>query len=196
MKLKKILVIFFLILCFAFPAHAYILSGPTDISSLTGASDIVAVGHLTKVTETDERTTLGDGNDKIDVIGAEAVFEIDEVFKGELNGDKAILHYYKCTKESDGMNGPFMLNLEMKGHVMMTDQETGKQYRTNEYLLFMKKTDDGRYMPTSGYLNSAFSLGAIEGIFTFGPTKREIGDASKGGRSLRGMYQSDLFPKR
>ena len=193
MKFNRIFIIFFIILCFAFPTHARLM-GTITISSLTEESDIVAVGYLTKVTETNERTTLPYGNGKIDVTGMEAVFDIDKVFKGELKGDKVILHYYRSAKDPHEMiNGPFWLNLEIKGNRIAWDQETGKEYRTSTYLLFMKKTDDGRYMPTSGYIDSAFSIAIIQGMLDlFGSFKMERGNALKWDQL---KPDKNLFPK-
>lgn len=140
-------------------------------SELTAESDLVLIARLESVEEFpekfDERLL---GSPRME--GEVAAFSVLSVLKGHPKKDELIqLVYFVVSKDHQGaiFNGPTVPRF-LKGPKRVAISSDGWDHTLvatshhGDYLLFLKARVDGRYQPTSGYVDSSQSARLLSDV--------------------------------
>lgn len=110
-------------------------------------SDVVVIATVVKTDDTDDKFP---GHER-EFKGQDTEFEIQKVIQGDVDGERLKLLHFKYVGTPPA-NGPMLVKfepgLETEGFMMAQA----------EYMLFLKRTDDGRYVPVSGQYDSEDSV--------------------------------------
>jgi hypothetical protein len=135
---------FLLALCTGLPA-AWARPINDNVESLRRNSDVIVIGHVLAVRETTEEATLPELMPPIPMLGVETTFRADTVLKGDLTNAVFVLHHYRLRDRSVILqNGPWLIKFK------------ANTYR--QYLMFLKRAPDGKYVPAGGQADAAVSL--------------------------------------
>ena len=135
-------------LCTARPVQLF------SYEKMASEADIVVIASPIQTKQLDEYTNLpgvSQGNMPIKVVGLETTFAVSVIFRGKL--DKAqnssiILHYYQRLEKLDP-NKPQVNEVQLLNF---------KPDDNSQYLMFLKRTDDGRYEPFNGQTDPIYSI--------------------------------------
>jgi len=161
----KRLALLLLLACLSLQAKAREIT-PFTADMLRDGSDLIAIAQPISVKETSERAPLPqihrtDKNGKdTPLIGAglETEFEVLTVLKGNPTLKHFVLHHYRETGRVNGELGPGLVSFDIK--------------QKNSFILFLKKTADGRYEAVSGQTDPNMSIRTIVGPFFVLPSNR------------------------
>jgi hypothetical protein len=132
---------------------------------LFSKSDLVVIARpVAKTTDTDERTFFPELEEQIDdgpkhpvpAIGVQTPFHVEHVLKGDRRLKQFVLHHYREIPDPPGV-----VSVNGAGTVSF-DPSVSKG---TDFLLFLLKDKDGRYMPYGGQLDPdtvIFALAAPE----------------------------------
>lgn len=99
-----------------------------------------------------------------DLEGQVTTFEVATVLKGKEVGKQIELVHYRVAGRIGIRSGPILASFRKEERTLVVKSiDGGKEEHevvlgTPQYLLFLKKRDDGRYEPVSGQVDSAFSV--------------------------------------
>jgi hypothetical protein len=94
-----------------------------------------------------------------DCIGVITTFKIQHVIKGDIKGDKCSVFHYR-QDETRGANGPQLVQFHSK-EVRIEYGGWSTTLSSPEYMLFLKKRDDGRFECVSGQIDPILSVRQI-----------------------------------
>lgn len=112
-------------------------------------ADLVVIACNLSTKDSDERIELPDLSPPVSVIGVVTEFRTNLILKGSQNVTRLLLHHYRLDKAADIMipNGPRLVRIPDGEH--------------KNFLLFLKKEGDGRYIPVTGQADPA-GLSVVE----------------------------------
>jgi hypothetical protein len=133
-------------ICVARPVQIF------SYKKMASDANLVVIATPIETKELDERTELPGvrmGNEPIRVIGLETTFEVSVCFRGKLEKaqkSKIVLHHYRLvdSKQAEAPNAVQLLNF--------------KPSDRRQYLMFLKRTSDGRYKPYNGQTDPVHSI--------------------------------------
>lgn len=131
---------------FARPIQIY------DYKRLFKEADIVVIAIATKTTPTSDKE-MGE-----DYQGRNTEFSIRQTLKGEAPDNLNVLHF-KYVGEIRVDNAAHLVDFVL--HSAKDNMPLMFEFQTPEYMLFLKRMEDGRYQPVSGYDDPAFSVRKI-----------------------------------
>ena len=144
----KRLTLFFLIACTSLTANARLIPNISFDEQHKNA-DLVVIATPISVKEIVESTPdFMQGNEMVKVTGIETTFNILTIFKGDTSLKAFVLHHYSVTGPQ--LNGPGLVSFNPS------------QKKT--FLLFLKRSPDGRYIAVSGQTDPDISIKKITGI--------------------------------
>ena len=163
--------ILLILLCFGFGNSSPRPSRTMKYTELTAESDLVLIARLESVEEFPEKFDKALlGSPRMD--GEVATFSVLSVLKGNPKKDELIqLVYFVVSKDHQGaiFNGPTVPRF-LKGRKRVSISSTGWDHTLvatshhGDYLLFLKARIDGRYQPTSGYVDSSQSARLLSDV--------------------------------
>jgi hypothetical protein len=92
-------------------------------------------------------------------------FQIDAVLKGDIKAENLSLLHYRFKQVTNPIrNWPGLVRFETQGLVYGKELGTGKLLRASapKYLLFLKATADGKFVPVTGQLDPNDSVNRLE----------------------------------
>ena len=145
----KLLVVPLLMLAFLSETNAR-LTKLWSYQEMFDLADLVAVAKPISTEDTSEKGKLPEGP-AVDVVGVTTKLEIHLVMKGDKALKDLRLHHYRQQNPKEVLvNGPDFVSFNFK--------------RPQNYLVFLKKASDGRYVPVAGQTDPAgFSIRKLEG---------------------------------
>lgn len=93
-------------------------------------------------------------NERIKVLGLETTFEISVCFSGDVaqkDRSTIVLYHYRFKNPKTNRNVP------MAAQLLRLNPEKEAQY-----LMFLKQTDNGRYVPVSGQVDPAYAVEKLQ----------------------------------
>jgi len=117
---------------------------------MNASADLVVVATPVAVRDTGEKTMFE--NSAVPAVRLEATFTTQVVFKGEAKTSIFVLSYFR--------RAPLPNGTEMLDGYSLVTFSTGSNVR---YLMFLKKTADGKYVPVGGQKDPAFNILKLEG---------------------------------
>jgi len=93
-------------------------------------------------------------------------FRIGGIVKGGVKGDRlSLMHYRFKPEQRPIVNAPGLVRFEAEGPVIGKEERTGQRRHgaPPEYLLFLKVTGDGKFVPTTGQMDPDGSVRRIGG---------------------------------
>jgi hypothetical protein len=154
MKLKIIFTCLCIILCIASSTVYAWLFRSLRYEGLIKKSDLIVVAKPTKNRITQEKLSKIDNIElKKPAIGIETTFLREGILKGTIKKKEFVLHHYQVDEMYRKLGFPFLLRLNPKDKT--------------RYLLFLKKEEDGRYAPLSGFANPGLSVCAIKDNYVY-----------------------------
>ena len=142
--------LFLLIACISLAANAR-LARSFSFDELRSNADLVVIATPITIKEIAERAPLPDimqGNEPVMGSGIETTFNILAILKGDTKLKNFVLHHYSVTGPQ--LNGPGLVSFNPS------------QKKT--FLLFLKRSPDGRYVAVSGQTDPNISIKAITGV--------------------------------
>ncbi|MFO0864522.1 MAG: hypothetical protein U0744_07710 [Gemmataceae bacterium] len=138
---------------------------PWPYRQLTESSTVVVIGTRTKqfevpVSFTDKRWPLK-------FQGIVTVFEVQHVVKGEPREKQIEILHFKAVlpRDSDAIeDGPMLVDFSSKD-TLPNGQRGGREQERQEFLLFLKLSDGGRYEPVSGRIDPVLSVRRLRSPF-------------------------------
>ena len=136
--------------CLARPVHV------SDYDEMTAKSDLVVIATSVSTKELREVIDLPgvqhEGGVRIRAVGLETEFLVSVCFKGRLpevegkGSSTIVLHHYRFEdpKEADAGNRAELLSFKPGDH--------------SQYLMFLKRTGEGRYEPFNGQTDPVYSV--------------------------------------
>ena len=124
---------------------------------LLDASDLVVIAEAESTQATRERITWGNRNPSIHAVGLSTTLRIAVVLKGDKQLHGCVVHHYRLTEADSGailVDGPDLVSFDTS--------------QNSDYLLFLKREEDGRYIPVTAPTASALSIFLIR-AHTRGP---------------------------
>lgn len=124
-------------------------------------SDLVVLA--TPVSNADSGETMNPENYQVKFLGVNTTFTDCIVLKGQLTDKEIKVLHYRLPDDAPGQqNGPLLTYFHIGG-VSLSKVRDGKVFGEigglgKQYILFLKKRDDGRYEPVSGQIDSNFSF--------------------------------------
>lgn len=118
-----------------------------DYRRLFEESDLVVIASVLKTEDTEDQFTGHEDEFK----GQNTEFKIQKVIQGNVDGEKLELLHFKYVGRLPP-NGPRLVEFEVE---LETDNFRMAQA---EYMLFLKQTRDGRYVPVSSQYDSSDSV--------------------------------------
>ena len=163
--------IFLILVCFSFGSSSPRPHRTWKYNELTTESDLVVIARLESVEEFPEefdKSLLGSPG----MEGEVAAFSVLSVLKGNPKKDELIqLVYFVISKNHQGAvyNGPDVPRFLMgKTRVEISSKGLNLPLvavnHDADYLLFLKARGDGRYQPTSGYVDSNQSARLLSAV--------------------------------
>ena len=100
---------------------------------------------------------------KTSLIGQRTTFAIIKTLKGEAGDGPLTVTHFKLKDGVQFNNGPLLVTFRTKGPVIEGGQATRFKavLSTPQYLLFLKRSDGGRFEPVSGQIDPALSIKEI-----------------------------------
>lgn len=139
---------------------------PWPYSRLLKASDLVVFAAPVRTEPTDDQ--LPDDRWPYALVGQNTTFKIDHTLKGEVEEGKEIkvLHFKfgdlkKAAKDDVIINGPLHVSFPVGEAARKRNQKRGERLSSDQYLLFLKKTEDGRFVPVSGQTDPVLAIREI-----------------------------------
>lgn len=132
-----------------------------DYSSLTEKADFVIIARPIKVHETGEVAKLPGTQKDYKMIGMETTFSVSAVLKGKSSQKNLILYHYMLQDitikdlQADGFQ---VLTSAEKPLFVKFDIPAEDEYPKYEYLLFLKKEKDDRFVTVTDQINAAISV--------------------------------------
>jgi hypothetical protein len=123
-----------------------------DYDKMAVDANLVVIATPVATKELEERTDLPgvrNGNQPLRVVGIETTFEVSVCFKGKLSTTKKpkiVLHHYRL-EDPNLAEGPNAVSLL---HFKPGDR--------SQYLMFLKRAEDGRYVPYNGQTDPIYSV--------------------------------------
>jgi len=123
-----------------------------DYDKMASEADLVVIATPVETKELDEKTDLPGvrwNNQPIRVVGLETRFEVSVCFKGKLPAEgklTVVLHHYR-------LENPELA--EVPNAVQLLRLTPGD---SSQYLMFLKRVDDGRYEPFNGQTDPVYSV--------------------------------------
>ena len=124
-------------------------------------ADVIVIASAKGTVQSEDKAS--DERWKASLIGQRTTFSVIHTLKGQLaNGPLTVVHF----KLKDGVvsqNGPLLVNFRTKGPKI----EGGGAVKyeavlsTPQYLLFLKRSEGGRFEPVSGQMDPALSVKEI-----------------------------------
>jgi hypothetical protein len=124
-------------------------------------ADVIVIASVQGTVASDDKAS--DERWKASLIGLRTTFSVINTLKGRLDdGPLTVLHF----KLKDGVltqDGPLLVSFRTKGPTI----EGGRSVKykavlsTPQYLLFLKRSDGGRFEPVSGQIHPALSVKEI-----------------------------------
>ncbi len=103
-----------------------------------------------------------------DMVGQETTFEVIHTLKGREVPDRLKLLHFKFGELKKGIkpdgpetfiiNGPLLVAFPIGDDAEKVERETGRKPHQGEFMLFLKRQGDGRYVPVSGQIDPALSV--------------------------------------
>jgi hypothetical protein len=93
-------------------------------------------------------------------------FRVNGIINGNVKGERlSVVHYRFKPEQRPIVNAPQLVRFENEGQVNGEDKRTGKPLRAPppEYLLFLKATKDGKFVPTTGQTDPDGSVRRMTG---------------------------------
>jgi hypothetical protein len=137
-------------MCFARPVRMF------DYNRMTAEADLVAIATPVETKKLKEKADLPGvrwNNQPIRVLGLETTFEVSVCFKGKLSTNKKpriILHHYRLME-------PKMA--EVPNAVQLLQFKPGDR---SQYLMFLKREENGRYAPFNGQTDPIHSIEKLQ----------------------------------
>ncbi len=132
--------------CFSRPVQVF------DYDKMVADANLVVIATPVSTKELAEKVNLPDvqwNNQPIRVVGMETTFEVSVCFKGKLskkNKPRIVLHHYRLVD-------PRLA--EVPNAVQLLRFKPGDR---SQYLMFLKRDKDGRYIPFNGQTDPVFSI--------------------------------------
>ena len=120
-----------------------------DVEMFRRGSDVIVIGHVLAVKETTDEATLPGLTPPIQVLGVDTTFRAESLLKGELTNTVFVVHHYRLRDTSTIYNnGPLLMKFN-------------RANRFRQYLMFLKRDTDGRYVPAGGQADAELSFRAL-----------------------------------
>jgi len=125
-------------------------------------ADLVIIAKPLAVREAgkDDHAIPPKGHDEI-LTGVVTTFEVLHVIKGEYKANKMDLVHFRLKKGVQIGNGPCLVNFPTKAIELRGDGWAAGV--TSDYMLFLKKSADGRFEPVSGQFDPSLSVKQMMG---------------------------------
>ncbi len=141
-------------LCFVFESHARLLQS-LSYDQLNDKATLIVIGIPTKVVETSELAALPNiatvhTNGTQEAVmgkGVETSFRILTVLKGDRDIKQVVLHHFALASAA-GSRGPLLVSF--------------KPEEKKQFLMFLQKEADGRYVPVTGQTDPQLSIIGID----------------------------------
>ena len=123
-----------------------------DYDKMTAEADLVVIATPVTTKELKQKTDLPGvswNNQPIRVVGVETTFEVSVCFKGKLpekGKPRIVLHHYR-------LENPKLA--EVPNAVQLLQLKPGDR---SQYLMFLKRADNGRYVPFNGQTDPVYSV--------------------------------------
>ena len=145
-------------LCLAIESHARLMRQAWSYDMLNDKATLVVIATPINVVETSELAALPNiatvhTNGTQEAVmgkGVETSFKVLTVLKGERDIKQLVLHHYTLAS-APASCGPELVSFQPEGK--------------KEYLLFLQKEADGRYVAVTGQTDPQFSIVGIESNF-------------------------------
>ena len=114
---------------------------------LLDTSDLVVIAEAESTQATRETITLSNRNPSIHVVGLSTTLRIAVVLKGDKQLHSCIVHHYGLADADSAaivIDGPDLVSFDTS--------------QNSDYLLFLKREEDGRYAPVTAPTASALSI--------------------------------------
>jgi hypothetical protein len=121
---------------------------------LLDTSDLVVIAEAESTQATDEIITPDKTDLHFQYVGVSTTLRIAVVLKGDKGLRSCVVHHYKLADPE---------TILVHGRALVTFDTSGK----SDYLLFLKREEDGRYAPTTAPVNSELSIFLIRSNNTF-----------------------------
>jgi hypothetical protein len=131
----KLYLAFLMALCFGVQTQARIHQY-WSVDALNDNATLIVVATPSSVTATTERTNL---LSNVRVTGVETSFDILAVLKGDRSIKTLVLHHYALVPKQNISGGPNLVAFDPK--------------ERKQYLIFLQKEADGRYVAVSGQID-------------------------------------------
>lgn len=136
---------------------------PITYAELSEKSDVVCIVTFDSSRLVDEKIddpTFKD-SDPSDYYARCSTFKVAAALKGTLDGDSIeLVHYNYAAKAKRPEDGPHFLNFDKPNPVW--EEFTFKPPKGIEYLVFLKKRSDGKYIPAAGQRDMLLSVRRVE----------------------------------
>jgi hypothetical protein len=141
-------------LLFAGLADARLIE-PWPYKRLLEEADVVVIATALSSKDNGEVTKFKSW--ETEFLGVETTFTVEVVLKGKLEGDKLTVLHYRLKGGTCIVNGPLLVSFRTRG-IMIRTKEMKAGLGRPSYLLFLKKTADGRYEAVSGQVDPALAV--------------------------------------
>ena len=127
-------------------------------------ADLVVIATATTIKATDDR--LADERWRERLVGQDTTFTVHTVLKGEALDRLTVLHFKlkeEHGRQAAAKDGPLLVGFRTKGPTIVGggSEKYTAQLGTPQYLLFLKKSDGGRFEPLSGQIDPRLSVKEI-----------------------------------
>ena len=135
-------------------------------SNLWNHADLVIIGRATSTSATGERREMKDPHHTVTCEEVETIFRVRLVLKGTSQTEDIRLRHYRVPEGQKGFCffGPKLAQFELPPKPTSASDFVALGPAIPEYLLFLRSTEDGHFVPVSGQENSDFSLREVYGL--------------------------------
>jgi hypothetical protein len=139
------------------PSQARLLENwPYD--KLMKQSDLVVIAQATKTEETKDTDEIPNWNHEF--AGRNTTFKVKHALKGELKGEEIKVLHFKFGELKKGIK-------KDSADILIIDGPTFVEFKDKngpEYMLFLKRTKDGRYEPVSGRIDPNLAVRVLSSL--------------------------------
>jgi hypothetical protein len=119
-------------------------------------ADLVIIARATAVEDTPDRTTENPW--KAEFLGVNTTFRVKATLKGKSAGEEIKVLHFKLRDGVRIIDGPLLVCFRTDGFGLELKDGPKVQFRTPEYMLFLRAGQDGRYEPLSGRVDPELSV--------------------------------------
>ncbi|HLL90580.1 MAG TPA: hypothetical protein VK324_14865 [Tepidisphaeraceae bacterium] len=124
-------------------------------------ADVVVIAAAQETAASDDAAP--DGRWRESLVGQRTTFAVIKPLKGQLDDGPVTVVHFKLKDGVVSQNGPLLVAFRTKGPTIRGGERVkyNVMLGTPQYLLFLKRTDGGRFEPVSGQFDPALSVKEI-----------------------------------